>query len=195
MNLKIKDELYYNDLIADLKQILKIEKITDINQIIRINHRKEKVLIQNKNGNLTYKSSDYSIEINKIIKEICDRTIDINDSTSHNKVNEIIKDIENKEIENMILINLLSTINIMGQLSSFSLGESKEQCVCLNKNNKIWEVYLVERGIIYDKSTFKECADACIEVIRQLAESKNLFQEHKEIFLKKKINFRKIIII
>ena len=101
-----------------------------------------------------------------------------------NEVNEKIKELENKKIENEILIQLLLVINNMGELFAFSLGESREQCVCLNKNGKMWEVYLVERGIVFDKSVHEECIDACIEVIHQLADSKELFEEQKERFLK-----------
>lgn len=191
MNLKVKDELYYNDLIADLKQISEIEKIIDTNQINRIGQRRKMIPIKDEEGNLKYKSSDYSIEFINIAREIYIKAMGFDGLAwleqlrdFPNEVNEKIKELENKKIENEILIQLLLVINNMGELFTFSLGESREQCVCLNKNDKMWEVYLVERGIVFDKSVHEECIDACIEVIHQLADSKELFEEQKERFLK-----------
>ena len=81
------------------------------------------------------------------------------------------------------LLNWLElTINQMDLGREFSLGHAKEQCVCLSKNENNWEVYLVERGIVFDKSVHEELFDACIEVILQLSDSKELFEEQKASF-------------
>lgn len=100
----------------------------------------------------------------------------------------IEKDNENvvKLSEIQILTNLQTIINDMGLSHEFSLGESREQCVCLRKNENMWEVYVVERGIVFDKSTHEELNDACIEVIHQLSDSKEIFKE-KKLLLNKKI--------
>lgn len=191
MNLEVKDELYYTDLIADLKQISGIEEMTDTIQIDRIRQRRKMVTIKDEDGNLKYRSSDYSIEFMNMAREIYIKAMGFDGLVwleqlrdFPTEVNAIIKELENKKIENEILIQLLLVINNMGCLYAFSLGKSREQCVCLNKNDKMWEVYLVERGIVFDKSVYEECIDACIEVIHQLADSKELFEEHKESFLK-----------
>lgn len=191
MNLEVKDELYYTDLIADLKQISGIEEMTDTIQIDRIRQRRKMVTIKDEDGNLKYRSSDYSIEFMNMAREIYIKAMGFDGLVwleqlrdFPTEVNAIIKELENKKIENEILIQLLLVINNMGCLYAFSLGKSREQCVCLNKNDKMWEVYLVERGIVFDKSVYEECTDACIEVIHQLADSKELFEEHKESFLK-----------
>lgn len=191
MSLEVKDELYYNDLIADLKQISEIEEITDMNQIDRISQRRKMIPIKDEKDNLRYRSSDYSIEFMNIARKIYIEAMGFDGIAwleqlrdFPNEVNEMIKELENKKIENEMLLHLLLVINNMGHLFTFSLGESREQCVCLNKNDKMWEVYLVERGIVFDKSVHEECIDACIEVIHQLADSKELFEEQKESFFK-----------
>ena len=91
--------------------------------------------------------------------------------------------------ENEMLIWLKNIIEQMQLSNEFSLGESKEQCVCLSKKEDKWEVYIVERGIIFDKSSHEELFDACIEVICQLSDSKEFFEKQKENFMrvKKKI--------
>ena len=191
MNLEVKDELYYIDLIADLKQISEIEEITDTIQNERICQRRKMLMIKDDDGNLKYRSSDYSVEFMNIAREVYIRAMGF-DGLSWleqlrdfpNEVNKMIKELENKRIENEILTQLLFVINNMGCLYAFSLGKSREQCVCLNKNDKMWEVYLVERGIVFDKSVYEECIDACIGVIHQLADSKELFEKQKDSFLK-----------
>ena len=90
--------------------------------------------------------------------------------------------------ENDMLVWLQTIINQIQLSHEFSLGQPKEQCVCLSKNEDIWEVYIVERGIIFDKSTHEELFDACVEVIHQLADSEKLFEQQKEIFSKVKKN-------
>ena len=99
-----------------------------------------------------------------------------------------IEDIDNivELLENQMLTYLQTIINDIGLSHKFSLGESREQCVCLNKNENMWKVYIVERGIVFDKSTHEELFDACIEVIHQLSDSKEMFKEQKEKFSKVK---------
>lgn len=107
--------------------------------------------------------------------------------------NEMSKDEESKINENVyneqwnlsetkLLDWLQKTVNQMDLSREFSLGQAKEQCVCLDKKENKWEVYLVERGIIFDKSVHEELFDACIEVILQLSDSKELFEEKKASF-------------
>ena len=165
--------------------------MTDTIQIDRIRQRRKMVTIKDEDGNSKYRSSDYSIEFMNMAREIYIKAMGFDGLVwleqlrdFPTEVNAIIKELENKKIENEILIQLLLVINNMGCLYAFSLGKSREQCVCLNKNDKMWEVYLVERGIVFDKSVYEECIDACIEVIHQLADSKELFEEYKESFLK-----------
>lgn len=51
--------------------------------------------------------------------------------------------------------------------SAYHYGTYAEQKVCITKNNENkWEVYIVERGNIYNKSTFENCLDACLQLIK-----------------------------
>ena len=84
--------------------------------------------------------------------------------------------------ENELLDWLQSIINQMGLSRDFSLGEASEQCVCLSKKEDKWEVYIVERGIVIEKTEHEELFDACIEVILQLSDSKDFFEEYKANF-------------
>lgn len=90
---------------------------------------------------------------------------------------------EQWDLSEIKLLNWLqSIINQMDLNREFSLGETLEQCVCLNKKEDKWEVYLVEKGNIFDKSEHEELFDACIKVILQLSDSKEFFEQHKARF-------------
>lgn len=47
----------------------------------------------------------------------------------------------------------------------YSIGETCEQRVCMCKRKGIWEVFIVERGIEFEKHIYEECIDACVSVL------------------------------
>ena len=69
--------------------------------------------------------------------------------------------------------------------SIYHYGTYGEQQVCITKSdvNK-WEVYIGERGNIFDKSTFESCFDACIELLRQGADTTGQYNEMLEHYKK-----------
>jgi len=83
------------------------------------------------------------------------------------------------ENKNLQLIDL--TVEELIYLSSFAkttkyynipkhtyhYGTYAEECICITKNKEgKWEVYIIERGNIYNKSTFENCLDACLQLIK-----------------------------
>ena len=187
--LKLKDLLYYSDLITDLKRYAQIEYITDTVQEERIRQRRKMILIPSENDCPKYRSSDYSIEFMNIARQIyLNATGDDGLAWLEqlrifpNEVNKAILELEKKKLDNEMLIQLVSVIKDMGLEDKFSLGESREQCVCLDKNDNSWEVYIVENGTSFEKSVHEECFDACIEVINLLADSKQMYESAKEKF-------------
>ena len=57
--------------------------------------------------------------------------------------------------------------------SIYHYGTFNDGKVCITKNdvNK-WEVYICERGNIFDKATFESCLDACIELLKYGTDTK-----------------------
>ncbi len=114
MSLEVKDELYYNDLIADLKQISEIEEITDTNQIDRISQRRKMIPIKDEKGNLRYRLSDYSIEFMNIAREIYIGAMGFDGLAwleqlrdFPNEVNEMIKELFEEQKESFLKIKKL----------------------------------------------------------------------------------------
>jgi hypothetical protein len=57
--------------------------------------------------------------------------------------------------------------------SIYHYGTYGEQQVCITKSDiNVWEVYIGERGNIFDKSTYESCFDACIELLKYGADTK-----------------------
>lgn len=59
----------------------------------------------------------------------------------------------------------------------FHLGGYAEECVCLERRNNGWEVYVGERGSHFDTTGYDELLLACIEVFDRLADSDSQFQK------------------
>ena len=63
--------------------------------------------------------------------------------------------------------------------SIYHYGTYGEQQVCITKSTvNVWEVYICERGNIFDKATFESCFDACIGLLKYAADTK---EEEKEL--------------
>ena len=63
--------------------------------------------------------------------------------------------------------------------SIYHYGTYGEQQVCITKNDEnVWEVYICERGNIFDKSTYESCFDAWIGLLKYAADTK---EEEKEL--------------
>jgi len=189
-NIELKDTLYYEDLIYAIKKIGNIEYTENKDTEERIRTRLQPVYDEKEkqeNEIVGEELSDFELDLFLVIRKIGKRAGDPFKSIENiRKYPELIQKeilvLQDKKIENDILNHLKYVVENMGYKDYFHLGESAEQRVCLFKRNNLWEVYIVERGISFDKAVFEECFDACIEVINQLADSKETFEKGKESF-------------
>ena len=71
----------------------------------------------------------------------------------------------------------------------YCIGTPVEQRICISKRENIWEVFVQERGIEFDKVKCIECIDACLEVIKSCSycidEFKDASLEFKNILKSK----------
>lgn len=74
-----------------------------------------------------------------------------------------------------ILKNVLRQFDIPNE--AFSIGSPAEQRVCLEKNGKIFHVYLVERGMKFQESRHRTEYAAHLEVLHQLATTKEEYRK------------------
>lgn len=187
---KLKDSLYYSDLIYEIKKLAGFDMDVDFSVWERIAERKKDIRVDEKiNGSLctSYCLSPFQKDLFEIVREMSKKV-----GISFNGLEEISKypllvldalaELENRDLENKMLIHLVSVVKDMGLENKFSLGEAKEQCVCLNKVNKIWEVFIIERDMTFEKDIFEDCFDACLQVIHHLADSKQMYEEATESF-------------
>lgn len=192
-NLTIKDNLYYYDLISELKDKANIEKINDSEQKTRIEERRKIIETKDSKGNLKYITSPFASDLLSICKYISMPSKNsaiittLNDLENHQKeVLEIIKELEKLNQENNTLLKLINIISNMGYINYFSLGTISEQRVCLTKENNSYQVCTAERGIIYDIKIFEKLENACICVINELSYSDKEFKENA-------LKFKKIV--
>ena len=187
---ELKDSLYYADLIYAIKKIstakLKEDKTIDERIDLRIHpiHSEQQKQENEVHGE---ELSDFELDLFLIVRKISKMAGEAFKSLEDIRkypelVQKVLMELENKKNDNELLNHLKSIVKIMGLEHAFSLGEDAEQCVCLNKNDNLWEVYMVERGISFEKTVFEECYDACLDVIFQLADSKQMYEEAKENF-------------
>lgn len=188
---ELKDPLYYDDLMCEIKGLAGYDIKYDGEIYLRITERERDIKV-NKTANdaicIGYCLSPFNQELYEIVRGISKKV-----GRSFSSMNEISKypllvkvvllELEKKKIENELLNHLKLVVKDMELEHAFSLGEGAKQCVCLNKNDNLWEVYIVERGTSFEKSVFEECYDACLEVIHQLADSKQMYEEAKENFV------------
>ena len=188
--LEVKDSLYYDDLMYELEKNAGFDVDGDYELWERIDERKKGIKIDDILCTTTlqnYCLSPFVKELVETVEWISDKTDDSFTSISDIShypiiVIEALVQLEKKKLDNEMLIQLVSVVKDMGLENEFSLGHTTEQRVCLNKKDNLWEVYIVERGISYEKSVYEECFDACIEVINQLADSKQMYESAKEKF-------------
>lgn len=101
------------------------------------------------------------------------------------------------EYEKLCLKSLKETCDKYEMDDYYSIGVPSECRVCILKRKNTWEVFIVEKGIEFDKSSFEDCKDACIEVIHQCSytqeefndactDYKNMLQNNKDKTLIKK---------
>jgi len=96
------------------------------------------------------------------------------------------------EKEKVCLNALEETCKKYEMENDYCVGSTSEQRVCICKRDSIWEVFIVERGIEFEKSKHEECIHACLEVIRScsycIQEFKDASNEFKNILAKNKQN-------
>ena len=192
----LKDSFYYSDLIYEIKNLAGFDIDADVDSKFweRVTKRRSDIAcddVQSTGLTKVYGLSPYTEELFGIIKEIAKRAnIQINSLTDISKYPLIVLDVlvllKKKELENYWLINLVELVEQLGIKHAFSLGEDSEQCVCLNKKDTVWEVYIVERGQTFEKDIFEDCFDACLQVIHHLADSKQTYEQAKEEFVLKR---------
>lgn len=99
--------------------------------------------------------------------------------------------LELKEKERICLDALNETCKKYEMEDYYSIYVPSEGRVCICKREEKWEVFIVERGIEFEKSEHKECIDACIELIKlcsySIEEFKDASNEFKNIIKSKKI--------
>lgn len=76
-----------------------------------------------------------------------------------------------------ICLNALKETCKKYQIDEYSIGSPCEQRVCICKRGDNWEVFIVERGIEFDKTKHKECIDACLEVLNHCSYSIDEFKD------------------
>ena len=198
--MELKDLLYYSDLMYELQNIAGFDMDVDFDTLNRISERKKDIkTVENVNGISlgAYSLSPFEQELFMIVKNISKKV-----GVSFKSVGEISKyplavmeamtELEKRQSENMMISHLKTMVADMGLEHSFSLGEPAEQCVCLNKYSKMWEVYLVERGNAFEKTCHEGCSDVCIKVLEHLSHSKQMFEKNKDEFSQvKKLSLKK----
>lgn len=191
-NIELRDDTYYDDLIYEVKRLAGFDVPVDFDIWASIARRKDNVRVDEFiNGELIsgYCMSAFQEDLFYITRNIGQKVNNLYISDDDLKKYPILvkfelADLEKRKIENELLKHLCSMIEEMGLTQAFSLGEDAEQCVCLNKNKGIWEVYMVERGIAFEKDFFEDCFDACLKVIHHLADSKQMWEENRDKFVK-----------
>ena len=63
-----------------------------------------------------------------------------------------------------------------------SIGEYAEEAVCLEKHDPSWVVYDGERGKKYNIKTYRNCKEACYDLMSRVAESDEAEQEMRDFF-------------
>ena len=191
-NIELRDDTYYDDLIYEVKRLAGFDVPVDFDISASIARRKDNIRVDEfVNGELIsgYCMSPFQEDLFYITRNIGQKVNNLYISDDDLKMYPILvkfelADLEKRKIENELLKHLYSMIEEMGLTHAFSLGEDAEQCVCLNKNDNMWEVYMVERGISFEKDRFEDCFDACLKVIHHLADSKQMWEENRDKFVK-----------
>lgn len=100
--------------------------------------------------------------------------------------------------EMIFLCSFAKTIKHYGiDGSIYHYGTYAEQKVCITKKNENkWEVYICERGNIFNKVAFESCFDACAELFKHGSRTKvemlEMFDYYLEEALKMKKSLRQI---
>ena len=198
--MELKDLLYYSDLMYELQNIAGFDMDVDFDTLNRISERKKDIkTVENVNGTSlgAYSLSSFEQELFMIVKNISKKV-----GVSFKSIEEISKyplavmealtELEKRQSDNIMISHLKTMIADMGLEHSFSLGEPAEQRVCLDKNCEMWEVYLVERGNTFEKTSHEECYDACVKVLEHLSDSKQMLEKSKDEFSQvKKLSLKK----
>ena len=185
--MKLKDALYYDDLIAEIKDLAGIEKITDEIQNKRLFDRCQKVEKIVNGKVVSSLPSPFVMDLITIATDIIKKGSGTDVfkyleeiSNYPELIKEVLKNLEVTKIENYLLCHLEHIMIIMGTKDDLSLEPGVEQRVCLFKRNNLWYVHIQERGIICDEKEFDNCFDACIDVIDRCAETKEQYEKHKK---------------
>lgn len=190
-NFQLKDSLYYSDLIYEIKKIAKLDYAKDKETELRLRKRKVDVVSKTRDGDtirLYFETSPFQEDVFRTVRNILKKSNESFNSVDEisnypEAVNECLENLNKMNDENMVISCLVSVIQEAKLEHAFSLGEDCEQCVCLNKKDEIWEVYIVERGIFFEKDCYIDCFDACLQVIHHLADSKQCFEQVKKEFV------------
>lgn len=183
----LKDEFYYDDLIADIKDYAGIEKITDEIQNERMLDRSQRIEKIVNGKVISSITSPFVVDLIDIAKNIIKKGTgsDIfcyleEISKYPELVKEEIKKLEVKKIENYLLRHLELIMIIMGTQDSISLEPCTKQKVCIFKKNELWYVHVMEKGNVFDEKEFNDCFDACLDVIERCSKTKEQSEKHKK---------------
>ena len=190
-NIELRDDTYYDDLIYEVKRLAGFDVPVDFDIWASIARRKDNVRVDefiNGEPVSAYCMSPFQKDLNfinqKIAKKFNKLYIDFDELKKYPLLVELeLIELEKRKIENHLLKYLCVIVEQMVPSYMFSLGGSSEQCICLNKNDNMWEVYMVERGIPFEKDRFEDCFDACLKVLYHLADSKQMWEENRDKFI------------
>jgi len=87
---------------------------------------------------------------------------------------------ENNDLYLPILMKALQRSDIPEEFCS--IGEYAEEAVCLERHDLSWVVYDGERGKKYNIKTYRNCKEACYDLMSRVAESDEAEKEMKDFF-------------
>lgn len=85
------------------------------------------------------------------------------------------------QYELMCLDTLKETCNEFEMNNDYSIGKNVEQRVCISKR-ELWEVYIVERTLEFDKCLYEDCKDACKRLIYQCSYNDQEYVDALNVF-------------
>lgn len=97
------------------------------------------------------------------------------------------------EYEKLCLETLTLISNKYNIKSNYHIGLYKEDCICISKNNNIWEVYLAKNTSAYNGKCFDNCCDACIEIINMFFETKKMIAIKDFLYMIGLCNYKKLL--
>ena len=187
--INIKDKDYYEDLMYEILRTAGFDVDGDFELGDSLSKRRNGVKVED--ILYTKEDNDYIRDFKHTIEEIethseSEFTSPFDISMHPIYVIAAVKELSDKNLDNDMLLRLMKVVNEMGLSRELSIGEPREGAVCLEKTDRAWEVYLVERGIPFSKTKHETVYEACIRVIYNLSDSIDSYERQRDNFSKVK---------